>query len=208
MRDFYGCYLLQSKKEGATGRTYIGCASVPSPVLLVAATSLASEPCTCAGSRSTRGGALGSTMARSRPALCTQSGEAARRAGKQCCAGKQCSAFLRCVDLHSHAAAAYLQHCVLKQRSSTCRCQDGCCVRRFRPWDMVLVVYGFPTQVRQAGCALRCLVLARTLTVLCLPSPRAPLARRCRRCSSSGPGSTRTSPRRCARRSRGCARLT
>ena len=26
-RAFYGCYLLQSKLQGATGRTYIGCAA-------------------------------------------------------------------------------------------------------------------------------------------------------------------------------------
>ena len=27
-RAFYGCYLLQSKLQGATGRTYIGCAAL------------------------------------------------------------------------------------------------------------------------------------------------------------------------------------
>lgn len=167
MRDFYGCYLLQSRKQGATGRTYIGCAPVSGPVSMVAATSLASEPCARAGSQSTRGGASGSTMARSRPALCAQSGEAARRAGKQCSAS---SALCKCalssgsgIPAALHAEAAQL-HPPLSARLLRAQVPP----LGYGPRRVWLPDAG------EAVCALRCLVLLRAPAVVCPLSPRAP----------------------------------
>ncbi len=140
-RSFYGCYLLHSKHPGTKDRTYIGCAAAASitahrsqqaPASMTAGDNAHAVPAhrgdgARAGSPSTRAGASASTMGSWWPAHGARQGAAAA------------------IRTTGRSAERVGQ----EERSGATPASDHFAApRRWRPWDMAVVVYGFPTKVQ------------------------------------------------------------